>query len=424
MSVGIVFRLRQLAIQLGLLSATILCFDVLAFHLIPPHMTEHLPLYREGRSALQLLGRGYPRHYFVAHPDRGFDIKPMVQPRKDQWHRLDDEGIAYQIWSNKLGCFDRDHSLSGQQFIYFAGDSTTWGYAPFNSKFGTVFERIAKINVLKCGVSHTGQRHQFSKFAEIASKLQRWPSKVVVFYSPNDVANDYAYPHSTVVDGGLIDKVWLDETNGKVELGQDWINHAVSRAGTPGKTRAAASKTSQFVSLLLTYSMSAQLLNSAMHYTSKNIPALATTLSPAGQNPFLHWFDQFQVFKDRKIFDIHRLSYQQSNAGTYRYGTFSYAAANKDALLKWRDHAARFSYKLEIVLMPPGEVFGTQATAKGADFYKELKSFLNDSGIRFHDIAAELRYRGIKPSGIFWKSDPHPSIEGNILLGKLLAELL
>ena len=360
----------------------------------------------------------------MAHPDRGFDIRPTTKRRRDQWHELDQEGIAYQIWSNELGCFDQHHASLGQRFMYFAGDSTTWGYAPYESKFAAIFEKTAGIQVLKCGVSHTGQLHQFSKFLEISSKINRWPTKVVVFYSPNDVANDYAHPHSTVVAGGLFDNAWLDETNKKVVLGQDWINQVNSRTEASEGAGGRVSNGAALKYLILKLSMTAQIFNAAAHYGNKSFPILGTIFSPVGQNPFLHWSDQYEVHKGQKIFDIHRLSYLQARAGIYKYKDFPYAAANKSALFKWRDHASRNNYKLEIVLMPPGEVFGIPAGGKNTDFYKELKLFLKHNGIEFHDLAEELRSRGIKPSSIFWDNDPHPSIDGNILIGRLLADVL
>ena len=48
---------------------------------------------------------------------------------------------SVEIFSNDIGCFDRNRLEDFQQsgsFDYFAGDSQTWGYASDESKFPTV----------------------------------------------------------------------------------------------------------------------------------------------------------------------------------------------------------------------------------------------------------------------------------------------
>ena len=114
------------------------------------------------------------------------------------------------MYAAALGCFDVEWSPPPTDYYYFAGDSMTWGYAPYETKFATVFETLTGIDSVKCGVTHTGTIHQFAKFREVTAKIGTLPKKVFVGYFFNDTANDYAHPHSTVVDGWLIDDAYLD----------------------------------------------------------------------------------------------------------------------------------------------------------------------------------------------------------------------
>ena len=155
-------------------------------------------IYREYWSKPVSFGRGYPRYHFEKHKFRGFDIaknSPVALSHQPF------EIKPYPVWGNAIGCFDQDIDSQQSYEIYLAGDSVTWGYAPLNKKFGSLLEKILDKNVAACGVSHTGQIHQFSKFTEIATQLQYHPKVVIVNVVNNDTVNDYLHPQATVVDG-------------------------------------------------------------------------------------------------------------------------------------------------------------------------------------------------------------------------------
>ena len=155
-------------------------------------------------------GIGYPQHYFKNSADRGFDIAPGINATA--WTPL--ESGPYQVWGNSFGCFDKEWPLMKRPDVYLAGDSFTWGYAPFDKKFGSIIEKKTSFSVMKCGVAHTGQRHQFSKFKEISLTAGYFPSIVVVNLAGNDIENDFAFPHSKVIDGWLVEDTYLEEKNG------------------------------------------------------------------------------------------------------------------------------------------------------------------------------------------------------------------
>src|SRR6266478_4953026 len=116
-----------------------------------------------------------------------------------------------------------------KDYVYLTGDSYTWGYAPFHKKFGTVIENLTGIQILKCGITHTGQQHQYDKFVEIVEQIGILPKAIIVFYCANDIANDYAYPHSTVIDGWLVDNVGLDKDDKRVKISEIELRKSIDK---------------------------------------------------------------------------------------------------------------------------------------------------------------------------------------------------
>lgn len=110
---------------------------------------------------------------------------------------------------------------------YLAGDSFTWGYVPFEMHFGTLLERGVNRRVLKCGVNHTGQSHQLEKFEAVLAITGRLPALVVVNYYANDIANDFAHPHTTVIEGWQIDDVGLIPPEQLISLDPEMLKRKI-----------------------------------------------------------------------------------------------------------------------------------------------------------------------------------------------------
>ena len=143
------------------------------------------------------IGRGYPKGYFSAHKERGFDIEKNSPPRIKSLPKA----APYLVYGNNIGCFDETPISKKRYYVYLAGDSFTWGYTRIEKKFGTLLENKLQRPVAACGVTNTGQMHQFSKFKDISQQLGYFPKYVIVNVYLNDIGNDFLYPMTTVIDG-------------------------------------------------------------------------------------------------------------------------------------------------------------------------------------------------------------------------------
>jgi hypothetical protein len=413
--------IKTVALQLGLLAVTIAALDALLYLLAPAEVVARFPTYRENAFIVDVIGRGYPKDYFEPHPERGFDIKPTDTPRTDQVHYLDD--FYYNVWSNKIGCFDKPIETPKDRFWYMAGDSIAWGHAKFEDLMGTIIEQQEGIELLQCGVTHTGQRHQFSKFQEITAKLGKMPERVLVFYSPTDTVNDYLYPHTTVKGGGLAEIRMLGENNEGVDVGDDWFAQKKAEREAAKVNADGIPQAFSLSRFLMKYSLSAQLLNAGLHAADRRLPWIGNHIGMLGEDPTLDWYEKYFRYHDKKIYDIHRMTYFQTLNGQVSYTNFPYAEANKTVIHQWQEHARANGYKLEFVLSHPGPS-RVYEDISVTNFYKEFIAFLDGEGIKYYDLVAELEKREIETDDLYWEQDLHMSGRGNRIVGRILSELL
>jgi len=157
---------------------------------------------------------GYPPGYFIADDTLGHDASPGASAHF-VWGR--GEGKA-EIFTNRFGCMDeREEFPDG--YVYIAGDSVAWGYAPYPKKFGTLLEQRLGVAVAKCAVTHTGQEHQRRKLARFVKSVGRAPSLVVAVWTANDPSNDWLFPEATVIDGSFVNQaVVRHEASGPVRV--------------------------------------------------------------------------------------------------------------------------------------------------------------------------------------------------------------
>jgi len=389
-----VFRL--LILQAGLLILSLLFIDAAAYWLLPPSIARAFPLYRLDRSAEIadiIYRRAHPNRpaYYLAHPDRGFDIAP----NSSAFYVT--EAQRYRVTSNELGCFDKPWAQQTRTYLYLAGDSFTWGHAPLEQTFGYLLESKIGVPIAKCGVGHTGQAHQFSKFLEVSAKIGHLPKQVVVGYYINDFLNDNAHPHTTMVDGLLVDTVDLDEQDRPVHLNPQ---EALLRAEY--WRRASEERDDQTLHqnpasrFLRRYSITANLGNKA--YRSLGRQA-AWPRDRAGRNlydrPEPRCVPHILPFSENGVFEAHA-----------------------KVLRRWAAHAAANGYVLTFVLIPPKECHDN------VELYGKLQAFLKSLGVQVIDLATEFKTRGLSSEQIYFTRDIHFTLSGHKAVAEILAAKL
>jgi len=387
--------MHTLRTNVAIILMMIVIFDLATFVFLPDKYASRFDGYRHERLSdsaekrtPNALGRGYlPQNYFVKHSDRGFDIGM----NKHANHFVD--GMSYPIWSNSIGCFDIEH-LQYDRYVYIAGDSTAWGYTPFDEKFGTLLERMTGKQILKCGVNHTGQRHQLDKLIEIVDTIGILPETILVTYSSNDIINDYAHPHTSVVSGWQVDSVTLDDddqSNTKMRVHrhshkdlQDKFDAEVRRLSARNKLVGWLDRAK---AVIRRFSLTAQLANLVI---KKNVSR------ECGGGLYC---------------------LPQDADGKQWYLDNPFAHQNKAALLEFKSFAEKNDVRLIVVLMPL-----KKAATVPEEYYTQARIFLESNNIEFIDPAFSLVRKGIVWSDLFWTRDSHLNPAGNKVIAHILME--
>jgi len=383
--------MRTLAINIALSLLLILVLDSLAYFWLPDRQVATFRHYR--RTSAPGVGgiAAYPHDYFVASDRRGFDIGR----NRSGTHWV--SGKTHAIWSNSLGCFDREHP-PGEDYVYFAGDSFTWGYTPYEDNYGTLVEKQSGRSVFKCGVSHTGQRHQYDKMLEVTGEYGRMPRAIFVFHlSNNDLANDAAYPQATVIDGWLINQATVDDDDGVVRLSRDVLSARLANKlqQIHDQDSGQAPPITRLKQLARHYSLTANLLESL-----KDRLFAGNRTDANGQ--------------DTAAADEPLLTAEHD--GRLYYTDNPYAQANKQALLAFRDYAVANRIELVVVLIPARRELEIEG------YKTELWQFLADNGIRYFDLAPALRNSGATTDTLYWWGDQHFSPAGNRAVARILLD--
>jgi len=378
-------RLIMTVGAVNLISAilVILLFDVLMFFFLPERFAPSFFGYRDDSTSIIGGRASYPRGYFATQHLRGFDIAP----NRAATHWVD--GVEYPIWSNSHGCFDREHPRN-EEYVYFAGDSFTWGYTPYDFKFGTVVENNIRTPVYKCGVTHTGQQHQYEKLLDIVEATGTMPRAMLVFYTFNDVANDYAHPHTTVVDGWQADSIMLGDEN-------DLVGSSRVQLVSKLHDRLAylRSPVAQGARVLRRYSLSAHLMRGVLAGI-KMVPG-ATTWGTTVRN-------------------LYDLPFEAN--GRYWFLDNPYAENNKKAIRSLKTVAVENDTELVFVLIPRKEA------PTDTEWYQEVRNFLDANDIRYLDLASAFRERLLTVGDLFWQNDPHLSVTGNLVVAEVIMKEL
>tara|TARA_B100000963_G_scaffold279025_1_gene247463 strand:- start:20 stop:1204 length:1185 start_codon:yes stop_codon:yes gene_type:complete len=342
---------------------------------------------RESWSAFAL------KDYHEKHPKRGFDIN---KNKKDKGLiALPDGNGSYEIWSNSLGCFDKELSEDKKYDIYLAGDSFVWGYTPYEKKFGTILENNSKLNIAKCGVSHTGQIHQFEKFLEISDSLGYFPPLVIVNVIRNDIDNDLVYPHSTVLNGFLIENTSYKISNEKInlvripnyKLKENFYFKLNSKLKKYDPRRISSS-------LIIGFEI------------SKNILDKISDLRKLEESQIL---PNLLTGRRYKVYGATKVIYPN----VYPINKFI-GKNNKELILKWIEHSKENKYALLFSI--------TDGELPHENYMDEFKAFIKKQGLNILDFAQYIKIKKIDADSIYWKTDRHFNIKGNKLYGNFLEE--
>ena len=400
-------RLLGIAVSLMLAGATILLFDLVAWFVLPAQYTAFSASYRKTAllgavAGIPPMARAYPRNYFRADPVLGFDIVPNMRMTHDF------EVVPHEIFSNDLGCFDRNQLADfrrAPEYHYFAGDSFTWGYADYDSKFATVWEKQTGRMAAKCGVTHTGQAYQLEKLKRVAAAIGKFPATVFVGFYVNDPGNDEAFPHTTVVSGYQVDTAFL-KGGAIVHADVNEVRRVVEQGLRA--LEAPPGLVSRIRSWLSVYSLSANIANhllvttqgalqrdDALAPSQRAIPAPTGPMAGFGNNLY-YWYP--------------------SDAMKTRYASDPMTAANRAAIQRWAAHARENSYRLVFLLFPP------QSDFNDVEFFSQVRGWLDANGIEHLDFARLFADERVKVDDLHWKSNGHWHNGGNRTVGRLLAE--
>lgn len=326
---------------------------------------------------------GVPQYYYAASRDTGYDISKNAATST---HRFSD--ASYPLWSNNLGCFDYPYN-NEQPYIYLAGDSFTWGFTPFEDKWGTVLESRVGQRVVKCGVPGSGTKQQYIKAQNILSTLPN-PSHIIVGYFANDKGDDAAFPNSLVYEGKLIKNLSGDPT----------LTYDQLEARLP------------------------QYAEWAQEYCMWNMPA-----NPALQRVkcYLRMHSILYLLAQQTVKDIVPISMLRA-VGIVNENPPSVEVTDDsekthlENVAAFKTLATAHRAKLLFILIPLQEDVYSSATSTT---YAAVTALLNEQGIEYFDPLAQFREAAnATTTSFYWPTDPHLNPIGNRLLGYVVAEYM
>lgn len=393
------------AMAAGLLA--LVMFDLGAYILTPNEGFLIFPAYKNRSAEANLIEaiRSYPRNYHVADSQMGFDIAPN-QP-VTSFVMLD---RTVRIFSNELGCMDR-HILTeikqASSYEYITGDSFTWGYADYDSKYPAVYEEQTGKMIVKCGVTHSGQAHQFDKFQKIVKKIGHYPKRVIIGYFENDVVNDYVYPHTTIIEGFQVD---TQRVNSRYQLVPRDLNQ-VRKTILHSLDGVDDSSRERFLDWVRAHSLSVNLITfGANALFARKYREQSSTIDP------MQGARSAADTIDTPLYSIYKLA---DNVGfDQNYLNLEITETNRRAIRRWVNDAQEHSYELIFILIP------TKGGYAQPNSYQGLKQFLQEQTVSYIDLAKPFKESGKPAEYFYWKSDGHWNNEGNKFVGQYLAKQL
>jgi hypothetical protein len=371
---------------IAVIIGALITIDFISYLALPRKGLDFVPAYKKDRfkEKLNAAVHYFPRGYNVADPIMGFDIQKNVAPIV--FNMADG---SFPIFSNEIGCFDH-HTLTeikaAKSYDYFAGDSFAWGYGSYEQNIPSTYEKLSGRFTVKCGIIHSGQRHQFEKFQRTVKLIGYQPKRVILTFYENDVANDYAYPHTTVIEGYEVDTYKFD--------------------------------TGQFQ--LVPKDMS-QIKQDILAGLNPKTQSLNTQIDAWLDGHSLVW-NLFKIgikqAKGIELATIYGISEGVSYEKDKGYATAEVSKKNRDALDLWITEAQKNHYDLVMILIPPKIHHGN------TNFYGGLRDYLDAKNIRYYDLTEPFHVSKKRSEEFYWLNDGHLHNDGNVFVGKFLVEKL
>jgi SGNH hydrolase-like domain, acetyltransferase AlgX len=329
----------------------------------------------------------WPQHYYRADRERGYDISPNASTST---HRFADG--AFPIWSNELGCFDRPYA-GETPYVYLAGDSFAWGFAPFEDKWGTRLEALSGVRVLKCGVAGYGTKQELAKARQVISTLSTPPKLVIVAYFGNDLHDDEASPRKLVYNGRLLE--WPDEAPRDDDAMQAKLPEIYERAEKYCNGNRRAHPAVQRAKCLL-----------SRHSIVYELMTLGVK----------RWLSIDLLRRVGAVNEsIPAVDRPPTNDAAY--------ATHFDTVASFREFAASQGARFLVVFVPLGEEAPVPTDVPvPADLYPRLKTYFHARDIEYLDLTEDFRrVHALGGGPLYWPRDAHWNVRGNRLAGLLVA---
>jgi hypothetical protein len=360
---------------------TVLIIDSIAFLGFKSKVQNIIPSFG---ISINNFDRGYPRYHFIRDNEIGFDIRPNFKTTTSTKPR---EYKKYAVWGNAYGCFDDEwlkKDIKGG--VYLAGDSFTWGYASYEKKFGTLLQHSISKPVYACGVTHTGQKHQFEKFKRLFN-LGIKPSYLIVNIVSNDINNDFFFPHSTIVDGYMIETI--------EQCGDMQLNNHTFRKNTYEEAenivKTALEATPSLRSLLSEYSLTANII-------ANNTRKLRSKISFKAIKPSNDCRKSISGDKFRNL----GIDYSQSKL----------SRVNRDIIFDWIAHASVNNYQIIFSFIPDKYIESIN--------YPFIEKFIESKNAIVINFNKYIDSNKIEKSTLYYENNGHFNEFGNKEYAKFL----
>jgi len=353
---------------------TVILIDSIAFFSFKSKIQSIIPSYG---TSITNFDRGYPRYHFMRDNEIGFDIRPNFKTSTSTKPR---EYKKYSVWGNSYGCFDNEWKNEDTRGgVYLAGDSFTWGYVSYERKFGTLLKQLISRPVYSCGVTHTGQKHQFEKFKRLFEDGIN-PSLLIVNIVSNDLNNDFFFPHTTIVDGYMVETV---EQCGEMETD----SHSVRKDTYDDakiNVKNALNKPKSFRSLLSEYSLTA-------HILAINSRKLRSQLN-------------FKVINQKNKCRKSISGDKPKNLGI-EYSNSKLSQVNRDVIVDWINHASENNYKIIFSFIP--DKYSNSVN------YPFIEKFIKSNGGLVISFKEHISSNNIDRQSLYYKNNGHFNEKGN-----------